>query len=117
MDLRWHMNHVTSTIARAFGLSTPAQDAEAQIWLFHAAPGSSCEEPLNKNNMHTEPTTLKELQRTTYLPSTTTASRRPTPLALHAVELPFANSREVFERGLCPLCVRFFDTAVHEVGS
>lgn len=115
MDLRWNVNHVTNTIARAF--SMPAPQGEASIWLFHSAPGSSNEEPLNTHNVRSEPTTLKDLQRTAYLPSSNTGSRKPAPLALHAVELPFAPGKEVFERGLCPLCVRFFDTQIREVGN
>mmetsp|Transcript_129327 Transcript_129327/g.322393 ORF Transcript_129327/g.322393 Transcript_129327/m.322393 type:complete len:1329 (-) Transcript_129327:246-4232(-) len=116
MDLRWHLHHVTNTIARAFGLRTPAN--ESQIWLFHAAPGSSCEEPLNDRNPQGEQTTtLKELHRTCSYLASAQGGRRPAPLTLHAVELPFPPGREVFNQGLSPLCVRFFDAAVREVGS
>lgn len=116
MDLRWRLHHVTSTISRAFNLRQP--DGEAHLWLFHAAPGSSCEEPLNTHTVRSEQTTLKELQRTTgYLAPLASGGRRPAPLTLHAVELPFQPGREVFDRGLCPLCVRFFDSQVREVGS
>merc|ERR1712187_238235 len=39
------------------------------------------------------------------------------PLRLHVVELPFQPGRQVFERNMVPLCVRFYDDAVREVGS
>jgi len=117
MDLRWKLHHVTNTLARAFNLTVPPK-GEAQLWLFHAAPASSSEEPLNTHNVSTPQTQLKELHRTAYLPSSTSpGSRRPTPLNIHAVELPFSPGSDVFERQLCPLCVRFFDTSVREVGN
>jgi len=112
MDLRWEMQHVTGTIARAFGISCGA--AEAQLWLFHAPPASTCEEPLNAFATRNEQTTLKDLQRSTAYVSTAAAKK---PLSFHAVELPFHPGRQAIERGFCPLCIRFFDTAVREVGS
>jgi len=111
MDLRWHLHHVTGTIARAFSLKP--QVGEAQLWLFHAAPSSTMEEPLNAYPSRDQQTTLKDIQRTTsYL--STPAKRQ---FNLHAVELPFQPSRQVYDRGLCPLCVRFYNDAVVEVGS
>jgi len=111
MDLRWQVHHVTSTIEQAFGLKP--QTGEAQLWLFHAAPGSTYEELLNTHHMRTEQTTLKDLQRTTsYLSA---PAKRP--LSLHAVEFPFQLGRDVLDREKCPLCLRFFDNAVREVGS
>jgi len=109
MDLRWHLHHVTGTIARAFSL-TP--QSEGQLWLFHAAPSSTCEEPLNAHTIRNE-TTLKELQRTT----TYLSAPAKRPLALHAVELPPHLGRQALERGLCTFCVRFYDDQVREVGS
>ncbi|CAE7645949.1 UBP12, partial [Symbiodinium pilosum] len=68
-------------------------------------------EPLNAPSR--DQATLKELQRNlSYLSST---SKRQ--LTLHAVELPFQPGGRVLEKGLCPLCIRFFDDAVREVGS
>jgi len=111
MDLRWHLHHVTGTIARAFSLCPQA--GEAQLWLFHAPPSSTCEEPLNSHTMRNEQTTLKDLQRnTSYLSAPTKR-----PLSLHAVELPPQLGRQALERGLCPLCLRFYDDAVRETGS
>jgi len=43
------------------------------------------------------------------------AGKKPLSLSLHAVELPPALSRQAVDR--CPLCVRFFDDSVREVGS
>jgi len=106
MDLRWQLHHVTGTIARAFGVG------KSELWLFHAAPSSTCEEPLNPHTLRSEAPTLKDLQRTTsYLSST----KRP--LTLHALELPPGFSRQTTERNACPLCVRFYDDSVREVGS
>mmetsp|Transcript_156414 Transcript_156414/g.291945 ORF Transcript_156414/g.291945 Transcript_156414/m.291945 type:complete len:1326 (+) Transcript_156414:95-4072(+) len=110
MDLRWNLNHVTSTIARTFGL-TP-QSGE-NLRLFHAPPSSSYQEPLNSNMNRTEHS-LKDLARgsTMCVPSATKK-----PLCLHAVELPYQVARQVSDRNLCPLCIRFYDDAVREVGS
>jgi len=111
MDLRWQLQQVTGTIARTFGLKP--QTGDASLWLFHTAPSSTCEDPLGVYNVRTEQITLKDVQRNaTYL---TSLAKRP--LSLHAVELPFQPNSQVFERGLCPLCVRFYDDAVREVGN
>merc|ERR1711972_1226023 len=113
MDLRWLLHHVTGTISRAFSL----RGGESAIWLFHSSPGSSLEEPMNTHTSRTEQT-LKDLQRTAgYLANTTTDTRRPAQITLHAVELPFQLGRDVVDRGNCPFCIRFFDSAVREVGS
>ncbi|CAE8700172.1 unnamed protein product, partial [Polarella glacialis] len=69
-------------------------------------------EPLNTHSRN-EQTTLKELQRSVSYLSTSTKR----PLMLHAVQLPFQPGGQVFERGLCPLCIRYFDDAAREVGS
>jgi hypothetical protein len=120
MDLRWHLHHVTSTVARAFGLPSPAR---SQIWLFHAAPGSSCEEPLNDRPVRSEQTTLKELHRSCSYLASAQGGRRPAPLALHAVQLPYPLGAEAQPApgsqgtSICHLCLRFFDAAVREVGS
>jgi len=111
MDLRWHIHHVTGTIARAFGLG--GQRPSEQLWLFHAAPSSTCEEPLNSHTLRNEQVTLKELQRT----SSYLSSPAKRPLALHAVSLPAQLGRQAADRGLNPVCVRFYDDAVREVGS
>jgi len=110
MDLRWHVNHVTGMIARAFNLKP--QTGEASLWLFLGAPSSTCEEPLNAHTLRTEQTTLKELQRNVMY-----VSPAKKPLLLHAVELPFQPGRQVYDRSLCPLLVRFYDDAVRECGS
>lgn len=110
MDLRWHVHHVTGTIARAFGLRP--QTGDSPLWLFHAAPSSSYQEPLNTHTMRTEQT-LKDLQRNSMYISPPQKKS----LILHAVQLPSEPGRQVFERNLCPLCVRFYDAAVQEVGS
>jgi len=62
--------------------------------------------------------TLKDLQRNSmYIsPPQKVADPRKS-LTLHAVELPFQPGRQVFERNMCPFCVRFYDDAVREVGS
>jgi hypothetical protein len=110
MDLRWSLGVVTNTIAKAFGLRP--QTGESQLWLFHAAPSSSYQEPLNTHAMRNEQM-LKDLQRNAIYMSS--SNKRAS--ALHAVELPFQPGRQVFEKNLCPLCVRFYDDAVREVGS
>jgi len=110
MDLRWFLHHVTGTICNEFGL-TP-KPGESALWLFHAPPSSTSEEPLNTHSRN-EQTTLKELQRSVSYLSTSTKR----PLMLHAVQLPFQPGGQVFERGLCPLCIRYFDDAAREVGS
>jgi len=121
MDLRWNMQIVTSSIVRKFGLKAPeaapgAAPGEApQLWLFHAAPASTCEDPLNSaqppRNEQTTPTTLKDLHlQRTLAP----AGKKSLSLSLHAVELPPAVSQQAADR--CPLCIRFFDDSVREVG-
>eukprot|EP00440_Ansanella_granifera_P045560 gb/GFBE01049357.1/.p1 GENE.gb/GFBE01049357.1/~~gb/GFBE01049357.1/.p1 ORF type:complete len:1302 (+),score=337.04 gb/GFBE01049357.1/:1-3906(+) len=109
MDLRWNAHHVTGTICQAFGL-TP-QPGEKAVWLFHAPPSSTAEEP--RNNKADSQTTLKELQRSVSYFSTSPKK----PLTLHAVELPFEPGGRVLAEHLAPLCVRFFDDHVREVGS
>jgi len=111
MDLRWLLHHITGTITKTFGLKS--QTGESQLLLFNAPPSSSCEEPLNLHTARSEETTLKDLQRSALYVSTQAKK----PLRLHAVELPFQPGRQVFERDLSPLCVRFYDDAVREVGS
>eukprot|EP00403_Amphidinium_massartii_P034419 CAMPEP_0178435934 /NCGR_PEP_ID=MMETSP0689_2-20121128/34182_1 /TAXON_ID=160604 /ORGANISM="Amphidinium massartii, Strain CS-259" /LENGTH=1320 /DNA_ID=CAMNT_0020058019 /DNA_START=92 /DNA_END=4054 /DNA_ORIENTATION=+ len=102
MDLRWLLQHVTGTIAKNFNLA-----AGTQLWLFHGAPSSTCEEPLNTNIRGTEQSTLKDLQRNAmYI---TAPAKRP--FHLHAVEAP------VTDRGNCVVFVRFFDEAVREMGN
>jgi hypothetical protein len=108
MDLRWSLDVVTRTIARTFGLKP--QSGESQLWLFHAAPSSSYQEPLN--TMRSEQS-LKDLNRNASYMSASNKKASP----LHAVELPFRPGREVFDRNLCPLCLRFYDEKVSEVGS
>merc|ERR1712032_1700676 len=91
---------------RAFALKTTS------IWLFHAPPPSTCEEPLNANSGRNDQTTLKELQRSAMYISAPTKK----PLTLHAVELE-PSIRLGYDASVCPLCVRFFDDAVVEIGS
>jgi len=38
-------------------------------------------------------------------------------LSFHAVELPCALGRQIYDRGHIPLCVRFFDDSVREMGN
>ncbi|CAJ1459812.1 unnamed protein product [Effrenium voratum] len=110
MDLRWSVYYVTLTICTKFGLTQ--KPGENAIWLFHAPPSCTAEDALNAPPTR-EQTTLKELQRSlSYL--STTSKRQ---LTLHAVELPFQPGGQVLEKGLCPLCVRFFDDSVREVGN
>lgn len=106
MDLRWHLHHVTGTITRAFGLKLPP--GETQLWLFHGAPSSTSEEPLNAHTTRSEQTTLRDLQCSA--PYVATPAKKP--LSLHAVQLPIQP-----ERTHCLVCARFFDDAVREVGS
>mmetsp|Transcript_54572 Transcript_54572/g.127608 ORF Transcript_54572/g.127608 Transcript_54572/m.127608 type:complete len:1321 (-) Transcript_54572:97-4059(-) len=103
MDLRWQLTHVTGTIAKHFSL--PAGTA---LWLFHGAPSSTPEEPLNSNARNNEQNTLKELQRNA-LYITAPAKR---PLTLHAVEAPTFT-----DRAHCVICIRFYDDQVREVGN
>jgi len=109
MDLRWHLHHVTATINRAFNLPSSASD----VWLFHGAPSASPEEPLNAHAGRNDQTILKEVQRSAMYISSPSKK----PLLFHAIELPFQPGREVYERGLCPLAIRFFDDVVREVGN
>jgi len=109
MDLRWNCSHVTKTIIQQFGIE---QSAEAPLWLFHGAPSSTLEEPLNAGTGRSESISLKELQRSAMYVSSPSKK----PLVLHAVEVPFSSSK-TYERGLAPFCVRFYDDAVREVGS
>lgn len=111
MDLRWNLQHTAGTIVRAFDL--PLSVAESQLWLFNGAPSSSPEEPLNFHTGRTEQTTLKDVQRSVMYASVSTKK----PLNFHVVELPFQPGPQLFDRNMCPLCVRFFDDATREVGS
>lgn len=110
MDFRWLVQHVTRTICSKFGLTE--KPGENAIWLFHAPPSCTAEDALNSPPLR-EQTTLKELQRNLSYLSTTTKRQ----LTLHAVELPFQPGGQVLQKGLCPLCVRFFDDRVREMGS
>lgn len=112
MDLRWHLRHVTGTISRAFGLRAHAAEGvphPSSLWLFQGAPSSTADVYLEAPPS----TTLKELQRGTMF--VTQPSKKP--LVLHAVEVPLQTMREVLDRNLMPMCIRFFDDAVREVGS
>lgn len=110
MDFRWNVQHVSRTIYSKFGLTEKPK--ENALWLFHAPPSCTAEEALNTPSMR-EQTTLKELQRQlSYL--STTSKRQ---LTLHVVELTFQPGGTILDKGLCPLCIRFFDDRVREVGS
>jgi len=63
-------------------------------------------------SLRDEHMTLKDIQRSAMYVSMPSKK----PLTLHAVELPFQPT-QIFDRGLCPFCVRFFDDMVREVGS
>lgn len=111
MDLRWQLNKVINAIMHAFGINP---QTTADLWLFHGAPSSTFEEPLHANMvLRDKQMTLKDLQRNPLYIST--PSRKP--LVLHFVELPFQPSQPMFDRGIFPVCVRFFDDMVREVGS
>jgi hypothetical protein len=107
MDLRWHIPHVTGMIARAFGLPSATN-----LWLFHAAPSSTSEEPLNTAAFQNGQT-LKDIQNTALCNS----SFGKKPLTIHAVEIPFPPGQLVADNNQIWVCVRFFDDAVREVGS
>ena len=110
MDFRWNVQHVVRSICSRFELSE--KPGETGLWLFHAPPSCTAEEALNTPPIR-EQTTLKELQRSlSYL---STNSKRQ--LTLHVVELPFQPGGAILQQGLCPLCIRFFDDRVCEVGS
>lgn len=109
MDLRWQLHNVTGTIAQAFDL--PVHPREAQLWLFHAPPSCTGEEPLNGHSSRGEQATLKELQRTAFFLSSPSKK-----LTLHAVELAWRPGQDFMAQGLCPLCVRFYDDVVREIG-
>lgn len=113
MDLRWHLHHVTGTINKTFGMKP--QTGETQLLLFNSPPASTMEEPLNLHTGRNEQTvTLKDLRATALNMATQTNKKT---FKLHAVELPFQLGRQVLDRGCVPLCVRFYDEAVREVGS
>merc|ERR1712137_1447729 len=61
-----------------------------------------------------EQTTLKDLQRNAMYLSTQT--KKQFSMNLHAVELPLS-SQALHDRNATPLCMRFFDDMVREVGS
>jgi len=106
MDLRWQANHVARTIAKAFDLP---QTDDSILWLFHSTPSSTSEEPFNANAARYEPLTLKELQVSAMYTTTPNSASR---LGLHGVTLPFPPGIPPL-----PVCVRYFDDVVREVGS
>jgi hypothetical protein len=109
MDLRWNLHQVSTTISQAFDLPP---NAESRLWIFHGAPSTSPEEPLNLHAGRSEQTTLKDVHRSvTY---GTAATKKP--LDLHVVELPFQADLQLLDREICPLVIRYFDDAVREVG-
>jgi len=111
MDLRWLQVHLTGTIAQAFELDN-VQSGETFIWLFQSGPSTGQgEEPLNTTPARTS---LKDIQRAAPYVSPTAGKK---PLNLHAVEMPFEPRPESLEHGTVPICLRFFDSAVREVGS
>jgi hypothetical protein len=110
MDLRWLLHHVTGKISKDFGIRQTAESSE--LWLFHGAPSSGPEEPLNTNNGRTEQVSLKDLQRSAMYIS----SPAKKPLVLHAVEMPYS-CMKALDRGPIPFCIRFYDDAVREVGN
>lgn len=109
MDLRWNLQQVTTTIAQAFDMPV---SAESHLWIFHGAPSSSPEEPLNLHAGRSEQTTLKDIHRS--VSYGTSATKKP--LDLHCVELPFQADLQLLDRDICPLVVRYFDDATREVG-
>jgi len=116
MDLRWSQSHVIGIIAQAFELrnvATPAstpQEQETHVWLFQSSP-SNGEEPIT--NMHAR-STLKDIQRCAPYVSPAGGKK---PLNLHAVEMPIRPGTESLESNMWAFGVRFFDSAVREVGS
>ena len=117
MDLRWKHSHVVGVIAEAFGLknvataaSIPSPDSETFLWFFQSSPFNG-DEPLPVANSRQ---TLKEIQRhAPYVPAT--AGRKP--LSVHVVEMPFRPGAEGYDSKRWAFGVRFFDSAVREVGS
>ncbi|CAJ1426372.1 unnamed protein product [Effrenium voratum] len=113
MDLRWQQHHVVGVLAQAFDLKNvataadPTPQPETFLWLFQSSP-SNGEEPLPHSLNRT---ILKDIQRLApYVP----ASAGKKPLNVHAVEMPFRPGVEPPEWAFG---VRFFDSAVREVGS
>lgn len=104
MDFRWQLQHLTGTVARTFGLRL---QGESRLWFFSTAPSSTSEDPLNVQA--SDQPTLKELLR---MQMHASSGRR----QLHAVELPPELGPQVFSPDQVPLCIRFFDSAVREVG-
>jgi len=119
MDLRWLQVHLTGTIAQSFALKhvrltaeTAPDEPESWIWLFQSGPASGQgEEPLNTTPARTS---LKDIQRAAPYVSPAAGKK---PLNLHAVEMPFPPGPDGLEQGTCAICLRFFDSAVREVGS
>ncbi|CAE7717255.1 UBP12 [Symbiodinium sp. CCMP2592] len=118
MDLRWTQSHVTGIIAQAFDLksvmtpaSTSSPDHETFLWLFQSSP-SNGEEPIS-TSIHAR-STLKDIQR--YAPYVSPAGGKK-PLNLHAVEMPYRAGADGLDSNLWAFGVRFFDSAVREVGS
>lgn len=115
MDLRWSHNHVVGVIAEAFNLrnvatlASPAPEKETFLWFFQSSP-SNGDEPLPT---HPQRQTLKEMQRhAPYVP----ASAGKKPLSVHVVEMPFRPGADGCDPNWA-FGVRFFDSAVREVGS
>lgn len=117
MDLRFLHSHVVGVIAEAFGLknvatlaSTPPPESETFLWFFQSSPFNG-DEPLPTANTRQ---TLKEIQRhAPYVPT----GQGKKPLSVHVVEMPFRPGAEGYESKDWAFCVRFFDSAVREVGS
>jgi hypothetical protein len=113
MDLRWGLKHVVGTIAKAFGTThlLNAQDSW-RLWLFHESPSTSSDDPIYIND-RADQMILKEIQQSHPVYMTKMNKK---PLSLHAVELPVSRVA-VHDRNSTPVCLRFFDDAVREVGS
>eukprot|EP00913_Durusdinium_trenchii_P035565 g33282.t1 len=105
MDLRWSHNHVVGVIAEAFNLrnvatlASPAPEKETFLW-----PGTQ---------KRSQMSLCLEMQRhAPYVP----ASAGKKPLSVHVVEMPFRPGADGCDPNWA-FGVRFFDSAVREVGS
>jgi hypothetical protein len=113
MDTRWTLQHVVGTIAKAFGTTHVLNAKDCwRLWLFNEAPSTSSDDPVYINTRNDQ-MSLKQIQQSNPIYMTKMNKK---PLAIHVVELP-VSGLAVHDRNSAPVCLRFFDDAVREVGS
>jgi len=113
MDLRWEVKHVQATVRTSMGL-TP-KSGNAGIWVFPAPPSSTVEDPLHTavpvtTQKNTHPIVLEDMAR--YVSPSSNSRKH---FTLHCVELPYSLDTGAYST-LQPVCIRFFDDQVREIG-